>query len=83
MSVLSAVMADFSPGARSPWKHNPCPFVYIYDKIGDLDICIDARFVLAYLSSSSSSSLAIPLELVPPIMEICTFSLIVYKPVSY
>ena len=43
VSVLSAVLADYPPETRSLWKQKPCPFVYIYDKISDLDICIDAR----------------------------------------
>ena len=43
VSVMSSVLADYPPGTRSLWKQKPCPFVYIYDKISDLDICIDAR----------------------------------------
>lgn len=43
---MSAVLADFPPGTRSLWKHRPCPFVYIYDKISGLDLCIDARSAL-------------------------------------
>lgn len=43
VAVVSAVLADFPPGTKSLWKHRPCPFVYIYDKISDLDLCIDAR----------------------------------------
>ena len=43
ITVKHAVLSDTSPGGRSLWKHRPCPFVYLYDKISDLDLCIDAR----------------------------------------
>ena len=43
MTVKQAVLSDFGSGGKSLWKHKPCPFVYLYDKISDLDLCIDAR----------------------------------------
>ncbi|KAL5515516.1 hypothetical protein EMCRGX_G000692 [Ephydatia muelleri] len=43
ITVKHAVLSDASIGGKSLWKHKPCPFVYLYDKISDLDLCIDAR----------------------------------------
>ncbi len=41
--MRQAVLSDIA-GGKSLWKHKPCPFVYLYDKISDLDLCIDARY---------------------------------------
>lgn len=43
ITVKHAVLNEMSPGGKSLWKHRPCPFAYLYDKISDIDICIDAR----------------------------------------
>lgn len=36
------MLNDIAEG-KSLWKHKPCPFVYLYDKISDFDLSIDAR----------------------------------------
>ena len=51
---MSAVLSDFSPGNKSLWKQKPCPFVYIYDKISDLDICVDARYMEIHVHVQST-----------------------------
>ena len=40
--VVSEVAAE---GVKSLWRQRPCPFVYSYDKISGIDMCIDARYV--------------------------------------
>ncbi len=42
MTVKQAVLNDLAVG-KSLWKHKPCPFVYLYGKISEFDLCIDAR----------------------------------------
>ncbi len=46
MSVLKDVLVSLGISGRSVlslWKQKPCPFVYVYDKMSNLDLCIDAR----------------------------------------
>lgn len=51
VTVKQAVLTDLPLGTKSLWKHKPCPFVYLYDKISGLDLCIDARLAMAHPSS--------------------------------
>ena len=74
VALVSAILSDFSPGNKSLWKQNPCPFVYIYDKISDLDICVDARYIhgntctCAHVQSTSTSLLVyLPSPPLPPL----------------
>ena len=41
MTLKSDVLSSLPD--KCLWRHTPSPFLYQYDKITDLDICIDAR----------------------------------------
>ena len=43
ITVKQLVVNDIAPESKSLWRHKPCPFVYCYDKIAGVDMCIDAR----------------------------------------
>ena len=43
ITVKQSVINDVAPESKSLWRHKPCPFVYCYDKISGVDMCIDAR----------------------------------------
>lgn len=46
MAMKQDILHELNLGSRmSLWKYKPCPFVYIYDKIVNLDLCIDSRYV--------------------------------------
>lgn len=46
IAVKQDILSDLVTGSRtsSLWKHKPCPFVYLYDKIANIDLCIDSRY---------------------------------------
>ena len=48
IAVKQDILSDLVTGSRtsSLWKHKPCPFVYLYDKIANIDLCIDSRYVI-------------------------------------
>ena len=43
ITVKQSVINDVAPESKLLWRHKPCPFVYCYDKINGVDMCIDAR----------------------------------------
>ena len=43
--VLNDLNSASGKASSSLWKYKPCPFVYLYDKIANLDLCIDSRYV--------------------------------------
>ena len=60
VTVLSSVLVDFPPNTKSLWKNKPCPFVYMYDKISGLNVCIDARSALPIESAAMITWLLSP-----------------------
>ena len=45
ITAKQLVVNEIAPETKSLWQHKPCPFVYCYDKIAGVDMCIDARYM--------------------------------------